>query len=135
MAVATSELIWIKSFLASLGIFHEQPMKLFSDNQAALHIAKNPMFHKGTKHIEVDCHFVLEKLTGGLLTLMHVTLQHQPLIFSHGTWQEAVSISQEQVGHGQLTCSNLRESVRNMNCIRNGISTVYILYYPICLIL
>jgi len=62
MATVTSELIWIKSFLGSLGIFLAKPMKLYCDNQAALHIAKNPVFHERTKHIEIDCHFVRERL-------------------------------------------------------------------------
>ena len=62
MATVTSELIWIKSFLSSLGIFLAKPMKLYCDNQAALHIAKNPVFHERTKHIEIDCHFVRERL-------------------------------------------------------------------------
>jgi len=78
MAVATSELVWIHSLLASLGVLHHQPMKLFYDRQAALRIAKNPMFHECTKHIEFDCRFVREKLLAGLLTLMHITSQHQP---------------------------------------------------------
>ena len=78
MAVATSELVWVHTFLAALGIFHHQPLKLFYGSQAALHIAKNPVFHERTKHIEVDCHFVREKLVSGLLNFGHVPSQYQP---------------------------------------------------------
>ena len=62
MATVTNELIWIKSFLAAMGVFHTTPMTLFCDNQAALHIFKNPFFYEWTKHIEMDCHFVREGL-------------------------------------------------------------------------
>ena len=50
----TSELMWLKALLTSLGVFHKSAMRLFCDNQAALHIAKNPVFHERTKHIAVS---------------------------------------------------------------------------------
>jgi len=78
MAVATSELIWLRAFLASLGVFLQQPMKLFCDSQAALHIAKNPVFHERTKYIEMNCHFVQEKVAARILTLSHVGIKEQP---------------------------------------------------------
>jgi len=77
MAYATSELVWIRSFLASVSVF-PPPMTLFFDSQAAVHITQNPVFHERTKHIEIDCHFVRKKLEAGILTLSHVGTKHQP---------------------------------------------------------
>ena len=69
MAIVTSEMVWIKTLLAALGVFLEEPMQLFWDNQVTLYIAKNSVFHERTKHIEIDCHFVRERiLSGGLVT-------------------------------------------------------------------
>ena len=61
MAAATSELVWVGTFLASLGVFHTQPMKLFDDSQATMHIAKNSVFYERIKHIDIDCHFCSRK--------------------------------------------------------------------------
>ncbi|XP_031493242.1 uncharacterized mitochondrial protein AtMg00810-like [Nymphaea colorata] len=58
MALTTCELIWLKALLKDLGIVHKEPMTLFCDNQAAMHIAANPVFHERTKHIKIDCHVV-----------------------------------------------------------------------------
>jgi hypothetical protein len=62
MAATTSELIWLRSLLTDLSVPHSQPMLLHCDNQSALHIAANPVFHERTKHIEIDCHFIREHL-------------------------------------------------------------------------
>jgi len=62
MASTTCELKWIKSVLSNLGVTHSMPIQLYCDNQAASHIAKNPVFHERTKHIDVDCHFIRDEI-------------------------------------------------------------------------
>ncbi|KAL0318213.1 UNVERIFIED_CONTAM: Retrovirus-related Pol polyprotein from transposon RE1 [Sesamum calycinum] len=62
MAHTTSEILWLKNLLKELGFMYDDPVPMHCDNQAAIHIASNPVFHERTKHIEVDCHFVREAI-------------------------------------------------------------------------
>ncbi|XP_019098337.1 PREDICTED: uncharacterized protein LOC109131672 [Camelina sativa] len=66
MRKLTNELTWLKAFLKDLGIESKKPIIMHCDNQAAIHIATNPVFHERTKHIEVDFHKVREKIQEGV---------------------------------------------------------------------
>ncbi|RVW96834.1 Retrovirus-related Pol polyprotein from transposon TNT 1-94 [Vitis vinifera] len=77
MALATCELIWLKHLLRELRFGKDEQMKLICDNQAALHIASNPVFHERTKHIEVNCHFIREKIASGCVATSFVNSNDQ----------------------------------------------------------
>ena len=62
IALAICEGIWIKRVLTELGVQCEKTTFLKCDNQAAISIAKDPVHHDRTKHVEIDRHFISKKL-------------------------------------------------------------------------
>ena len=77
MAHTSCELKWIKYLLEELRFVVKQPMTIHCDNQAAIYIASNPMFHEQTKHIEVDCHITREKVEDGVSATLYVSTRVQ----------------------------------------------------------
>ena len=67
MTRTSCELMWINHFLEELKFVVKVPMTLHCDNQAAIHIASNLMFHEWTKHIEVDSHITRQKVEDGVI--------------------------------------------------------------------
>lgn len=68
LATLTSEIQWLTYLLSELGFPPSAPITVHCDNQAAIHISENPVFHERTKHIEIDCHFIREKILSGLIS-------------------------------------------------------------------
>ena len=60
---ATPKLIWVQSLLRELGVSQDQPLVLWCDNIDATYLSSNPVFHAQTKHIEIDYHFVRERVS------------------------------------------------------------------------
>ncbi|XP_058004038.1 uncharacterized mitochondrial protein AtMg00810-like [Hevea brasiliensis] len=77
MANTCLELTWLRYILHDLRVSQVGPSPLYCDNQAALHIAANPVFHERTKHIEIDCHIVREKMMSGIIRPAYVSTKMQ----------------------------------------------------------
>ena len=60
-------------------IFQEHifPFTLYCENEAALHIAENPVFHEKTKDLRIGCHYTRDKLLEGFLQTAHVSSHNQ----------------------------------------------------------
>ncbi|RVW64915.1 Retrovirus-related Pol polyprotein from transposon RE1 [Vitis vinifera] len=77
MTRACCELTWLRYLLKDLVVLHQEPALLYCDNKATLHIAANPVFHERTRHIEMDCHYIRDKIQDGSIITRHVSSAHQ----------------------------------------------------------
>ncbi|RVX03687.1 Retrovirus-related Pol polyprotein from transposon RE2 [Vitis vinifera] len=69
--------LWLKKLLEELCITIELPIKLYCDNKAAISISHNPVQHDRTKHIEVDRHFIKEKIEKGIICMTYIPTREQ----------------------------------------------------------
>jgi hypothetical protein len=77
MASATAKLTWLSFLLRDIGLPLLKPPALLCDNLSALHMTVNPVFHGRTKHIEIDYHFVHERVALGALETRFVSSNRQ----------------------------------------------------------
>lgn len=71
-ATACREAVWLRQLLSDIGHPCARPTVLQMDNQSAMQIVKNPVYHKRTKHIDVQFHFVREKYESGVIDVKYV---------------------------------------------------------------
>jgi len=71
------EVLWIKRILDELKVSSPSPIKAYCDNKAAISIAHNPVLHDRTKHVEVDKHFIKEKIEIGQICMTYIPTDEQ----------------------------------------------------------
>lgn len=77
MAFTTKEVIWLSRMVNDLRASAPIEPVLYCDSTAALHIVKNHVFDKRTKHIDRDCHSISEKIVAGQIKTLHVRSENQ----------------------------------------------------------
>ncbi|XP_038891621.1 uncharacterized mitochondrial protein AtMg00810-like [Benincasa hispida] len=77
MSLGICEEIWLKKVLSDLQQDNELPIKLFFDNKAAISIANNPVQHDRTKYVEIDRHYIKERLDSGNICIPYIPSNQQ----------------------------------------------------------
>jgi histone deacetylase 1/2 len=77
LANGAAEAIWVDSLLKELGVTRQRTPMLWCDNLGATYLTANPVFHARTKHIEIDFHFVRERVAAGELDVRFISTHDQ----------------------------------------------------------
>ncbi|XP_057959488.1 uncharacterized mitochondrial protein AtMg00810-like [Malania oleifera] len=77
VAQGICEGLWLLKLLEELQIPVKFPIKLYCDNKAIISISLNPVQDDRTKHVEVDQHFIKEKVEEGTIYLTYVPTKEQ----------------------------------------------------------
>lgn len=121
MSQTCREIIWITRLLNDFQI-PVSSVPLYCDNNAAIHLSRNPIFHERTKHIELDCHFVRQSVSSGLLTPQHILSPDQPA----DLFTKALCRNQLQHLINKLNISNLL----HMLSLRGVLRTLFLAPIP-----
>ena len=77
IAKGITELLWIRKLLDELNYQQEEACKLYCDNKVAISKSENPVQHDRTKHVEIDKHFIKEKLEKKIISLPFIKSKDQ----------------------------------------------------------
>ena len=69
---ATREAVWLKRFLLELNINTQKPVPIACDSQGAIAVTKNPEYHARTKHIDIQHHYVREKVEDNTVAFHYI---------------------------------------------------------------
>ncbi|GJR37376.1 retrovirus-related pol polyprotein from transposon TNT 1-94 [Tanacetum coccineum] len=75
---AVKEAIWLRGLLEELGI-ELNTVAVNCDNQGAIHLSRNHVFHERTKHINVRYHFIREVLEAKTVKVLKVGTEHNAM--------------------------------------------------------
>ena len=106
-AVAACEVAWLYKLLGDFGLQVNRKVVIYCDNLSSIQLARNPMFHARTKHIEVHYHFIRERVLSSDIDLMYVNTEEQVAdIFTKALGAEKLQRFRAMLGVQELELSS-----------------------------
>jgi hypothetical protein len=95
MVETIKEAMWIKNLYAELGLKKQGSITILCDNQSAIKISKNPMYHTKTKYFEIHLNYVRDMVEKQEVEVDYTPTDKQPAIYLQRHWGESNSPSAE----------------------------------------
>ena len=107
--VLACEAVWLKRIFNDLGVPISDPIFLYCDNISIIHLARNPVFHTRTKHIEVHYHFIGERVLDENVNLQNTLAQtYRRSISSPSPWGLTSYGNSRRIGLSTVNHPSLR---------------------------
>ena len=104
---ATQEAIWLRQLLSDLKVNVQEPTEIFEDNQRSIAMAKNPVGHKRSKHIDIRHHFIREAVQAGTVRLSYCPSKEMVVdIFTKSLPKEQFMKLRKELGLIDITTIN-----------------------------
>ncbi|KAL5735725.1 hypothetical protein ACOSQ2_030513 [Xanthoceras sorbifolium] len=123
MAQLITELLWLQSLFKELRIELPKSIVIWCDNHSANALAMNPVFHACTKHVDIDTHFIREKVASGLIEPRYVLIEFQVAdLLTKRLSRDRLQFLYSKLNLVPSTQFSLRGNVREANLCNNSIS-------------
>lgn len=76
LSAATQEALWLQSILSEFKINSNLPINIYCDNQSAIKLTYNPLFHKRTKHIDIKYHFIRNHIINNKINIIKINTKN-----------------------------------------------------------
>ncbi|GJW49394.1 hypothetical protein Tco_0090745 [Tanacetum coccineum] len=127
MIQAVKEAIWLRGLLEELGV-ELNTVAVNCDNQGAIHLSRNHVFHKRTKHINVHYHFIREVLEAKTVKVLKVGIEHNAVDAltkwtKFESWQQRIQLYCKGKDHGEYIRQSIDEGPFKMGRCRDEVAS------------
>ncbi|WVZ83487.1 LOW QUALITY PROTEIN: hypothetical protein U9M48_030629, partial [Paspalum notatum var. saurae] len=124
VANGVAEASWLRQLLQELGHPLQRATLVYCDNVSAVYLSTNPVQHQRTKHIEIDLHFVRERVAAGAVRVLHPPSPWMLRVFSSATgrWEERALVRE---GMPAGTVEEMQSDPKKLSCGPRNRSAVY----------